>query len=406
MNTIVSRAAKHYGAVVVIAALLVNIAVLTALGLAVPLESDTVFFAAIAKNFASGNGYSNPRSPWPDDPALDRLPGWTGSLALAFSILPNVNPPIVVRVTTLLLNLAAALLMARLAFKVTQNRTAALFAGLFYVVYLPALFFMHSGLSETGLIVVLTAVALLFLNGRVLWGALLLGFSCLFRANFILLTPLVPAFLWWLGGRSRALAVGGLALFAIFPGLWMARNALNGCPMLSTTSGEVLRGTHNPVVFYDWSHLGLWIQPDDIPGEEPFQSLAKRMNQCDLCRHYQAEAKKYAVENWTRLPLVMAGRFYRGYVPIPGNVTGTSVLGFGMRGIILIGFVLLWKRWRTLIDHRYQVMLAGFILISLATSLLVTAAARHTFWLEVLLTPCVAAAAATFFTKAAVPECR
>lgn len=406
MNIIVGRAVKHYGIVVIGAALLVNIAVLAALGLGAPLESDTVFFAAIAKNFASGNGYTNPRSPWPAEPALDRLPGWTGMLALAFSILPHVDPPVVVRLTTTLLNTLAALLLAKLAFRLTHSRVTALFAGLFYVFYLPALFFMHSGLSETGLVAVLAATLLLILNGHLLWGALLLGFSCLFRANFLLLTPLVPGLVWWLGRRSKALAAAGLALFGIFPGLWMVRNTLNGCPMLSTTSGEVLRGSHNAVVFYDWGHLGLWIQPDDIPGEERFQSLAKRMGACDICRYYQREARDYARQNWTRLPLVIAGRFYRGYIPIPGNVTGTSVLGFGMRGIVLIGVVLLWKRWRTVIDYRYQVVLAGFLLVSLATSLLLTAAARHTFWLEVLLIPCVAAAAATFFTKAAVPECR
>jgi len=406
MNIIVNRAAKHYGVVIVVAALLVNMAVLVALGPAAPLESDTIFFAAIAKNFASGHGYANPRSPWPTEPALDRLPGWTGTLALAFWLFPSADPPVVVHATTFLLNVAAAWLVGLLAFKVTQNRSAALFAGLFYVIYLPALFFMHSGLSETGLIVALTASVLCLLSGRLLLGGLLLGFSCLFRANFILLTPLLPVLLWWLGGRSKALAVGGLALFGLLPGLWMLRNAANGCPMLSTTSGEVLRGTHNATVFYDWSQLGLWIQPDEIPGEEKFQSLAKRMNACDLCRHYQAEAKDYARQNWTRLPLVMAGRFYRGYVPIPGKISAASVLGFGMRGIVLIGCVFLWRRWRSMVDFRYQVILAPFILVSLATSLLLAAASRHTFWLEILLIPCLAAAAATFFTKAAAPAHR
>ena len=406
MNIIVNRAIKHYGVVIVVAALLVNMAVLVALGPAAPLESDTIFFAAIAKNFASGQGYANPRSPWPTEPALDRLPGWTGTLALAFWLFPSADPPLVVRATTFLLNVAAAWLVALLAFKVTQNRTAALFAGLFYVIYLPALFFMHSGLSETGLIVALTATVLCLLSGRLLLGSLLLGFSCLFRANFVLLTPLLPVLLWWLWGRSKALAVGGLALFGLLPGLWMLRNAANGCPMLSTTSGEVLRGTHNATVFYDWSQLGLWIQPDEIPGEEKFQSLAKRMNPCDLCRHYQAEAKDYARQNWTRLPLVMAGRFYRGYVPIPGKISAASVLGFGMRGIVLIGCVLLWRRWRGMVDYRYQVILAPFILVSLATSLFMAAASRHTFWLEILLIPCLAAAAVTFFTKAAAPAHR
>ena len=406
MNIIVSRAAKHYGVAVILAALLVNLAVLIALGPAVPLESDTIYFAAIAKNFATGQGYTNPRSPWPTEPALDRLPGWTGTLAAAFWLLPSAEPPVVVRATTFVLNVAAAWLVALLAFRVTQNRIAAILAGLFYVVYLPALFFMHSGLSETALIVALTATVLCLLSGRWLLGSLLLGFSCLFRANYILLIPVVPVLLWWLSGRSKAIAAAGLALFGVFPGLWMLRNASNGCPMLSTTSGEVLRGTHNAVVFYDWSRLGLWIQPDDIPGEEKFQALAKRMNQCDLCRHYQAEAKEYAKQNWTRLPLVMAGRFYRGYVPIPGKLSGSSALGFGMRGIVLIGFVLLWRRWRAAVDERYQVILAMFILLSLATSLLMVAASRHTFWLEILLIPCLAAGAAAFLRKAAVPESR
>lgn len=409
MKHIVKAWAKHYGVITIVFAFLVTAVVLLGLKISRPVESDTVFFAAIAKNWVQTHQYSNPRSPWPDAPALDRLPGWTSLIALGMTLFPSLPTPVVVRGLTGLLNVLGAWLVARLAAKASGSDVAGLIAGIGYAVYLPALNMTDSGLSETGLIVFLTAAALTLLEGRLLLGSALLGLCCLFRGNYIFLVPLLPAYLWFrVRGaplqRQAVVILAGMALFCFWPAAWLYRNAQAGCPMLSTTSGEVMRGSYNDVVFYETSWLGGWIQPEYIPGEEKFQALAKRMNQCDVCRYYQAEGKEYAKAHITRLPLVAVARFVRGYIPIPGSLSVLSLLGFGSRALLFAALVLTWRHWRKQISGNYQVMLVMFAAVSLVTSIAMVAASRHTFWLEVLLFPCAAAGVASWlFKPTAVP---
>ncbi|MFN7921676.1 MAG: hypothetical protein U0Q16_16365 [Bryobacteraceae bacterium] len=379
---------------VLLIALIVNVSILSILGPGRPVESDTVFYVDIARNVVEGRGYVNLRSPWPEAPTTDRLPGWTGMIAGALLLNGGkLSTPLLVRGLSGLLNVLAASLIAALALRVTRDPAVAVLAGLGYVFYLPALYLTDNALSEIPFVCLLCGGALLLLRHQWLPASLLLGAGCLFRGNMLFLGPAlaIALFVWF---RLRLATVAACVLaFAAAPGAWMIRNALvaPGCAgVLTSASGEVVRGALNPVVMYGWENWGYWVFPNEIPGEPKLREVAATRNQCETAKFYQARAVEFAKENWTGMPLLMAGRIARAYLPFTTHPTVASVLGFGVRGVLLVLVLATWKRWRQAIAGDYQTLLAALFGVSLFTTLALVAGARHSFWLETMVIPCAA----------------
>lgn len=400
----------RYITITLVAALVANLGILIAMGPARPVESDSIYYAEIARNLATGKGYINTRSPWPTAPAMDRLPGWTGVIAAAMIVTgAEVPSPLLMRVVNAILNIAAAVLVAYLTWRVTSSHLAGGIAGTGYAFYLPALGFMDMALSETGFVCLLTGAALLLLNGRYITGALLLGFGCYFRGNMILLPPFLAAYLWFAARQKLPAVVLALAAFSLAPGAWITRNAVSipGCfPMMTSAAGEVFRGALNDATAGTWRHWGSWIFPNELPGEPQFQAVTATRNQCEVSKYYQARGFQWARENWTKLPGLMLGRLVRAYLPFTLVFEIPTLAGFACRTAVLLALLLGWRSWRVAVDVRYQHIMAMLFGLSLTTTLLMVAGTRHTFWLEVMAIPLCAAGIAAWWNQRQVSGSR
>ncbi len=387
------RISKRHALITILAASLATLGVIGGLGIAKPLESDAVYFTAIAQNLIEQGTYANPRSPWPTAPAVDRLPGWTSFIALGLFSFRGIPAPVVVRLLSAFLNILAAWLLSRLTFRLTRNEPAALLAGVSFSFYLPALYVAQSALSEPGFICLLLLGVSDLASRKFMRASFLLGMGSLFRANILLILPGLALYLFWqLKGEPRMrkilLIVAALLLFAIPPAAWILRNAwaANCFPVLSTTSGEVIRGSYNPVVARGelW---GYWVFPNEIPGEIPFQDLARKMSQCEVNRYYQSEARSFARDNLSLMPSMVLGRLFRSYVPIPIKVSLTSILGFGNRWLLYLAFFLTLGFWKRRLPAEYAWILLMFFSVSLVTTIVMVGNSRHVLWMEVLLFP-------------------
>ena len=79
-------------------------------------EGDAPFYLALGESLAKPQpDYLNPKSLWPQTPAMDRAPGWPALISLAIRVAPGMDRVRLVQVEGALFNIANALLIAILA---------------------------------------------------------------------------------------------------------------------------------------------------------------------------------------------------------------------------------------------------------------------------------------------------
>lgn len=255
--------------------------------------SDGVWYDAVARNVALGNGYSVVAG----QPTAVKPPGYPLFVAGVYWVF-GTDGYAAVRVVQVILASLVPLLAYRVGVEVF-GETAARTGGLLAAVD-PALTYLAPAFLSETLYIFLVSLALWWLarlrrrfsRGLVLMAGLLLGLATLTRANLVLLLPMLPLWAVLAFGRSRRRWVGVLllAVVSLVVGSWTVRNyiALHSFVALSTHGGSAFWGGNNPYAEGDWVEesrtLRLASPPSDI-GEVEWDRAAYRLGVAWITDH-------------------------------------------------------------------------------------------------------------------------
>lgn len=368
-----------------------------------PLVPDGSFYLAIAKSLTQRLQYFDPTSPWPNLPALARLPAWPFVVSIFLRLTPGMDPNVVIRLAGTALNVLTAVFLALLTERLFHSRKSAIIAGLFYALYPPALYFMDLGLSENLFMLLTVLAAWCAVKNEKLWpvSALLFGAGCLVRSNFILMAGFFPLVGWlYLRVAGRALTLryvrraAILVIWFLLPSsLWIARNyAVSGhFPVLSAMRGETFYGAYNDVVANDLGVWGYWVYPPEIPGETEKRALAATMrDEAVLDDYYFKKGKEYAMTHKAALPRLFLGRLIRAYVPVPWVPDAAADAVALLRIALYAVFIATFPIWRRKSGATFNVLLLTMTLVSVSGVILFYGTPRFAFVLEMFFVPCAA----------------
>ncbi len=362
---------------VLVVALVLRLGLSLKLGMWQPMTSDAFYYKELAQSLAAGEGYVGRTTYWPGEPTLVRLPGWPTLVAAVFWLAPSVHADLAMRLLALVVDAAAAGVIALLTWRVLKSFWAAAGAGLIYAAHPTALYLAYDGDSEPFFILLATAGALLLVMASeknrssrsivflALAGSLLLGVSCLVRPNY-LLTGLFLAVVYairFVGerlaghgeqeagkpGAALVLLAGCVVIFLLPALMWCARNArvTERFPVLSTLGGQTLYGGNNSIVANDLTYWGYWAFPDSVPGEKKMAELARTMSEYEVDRYYIARGLEYIKANWFSMPRLWLGKLVRSYVPVPWKPSWSAyALGFYRLVIYILAAIGLIGAWR------------------------------------------------------------
>ncbi|MFT7489544.1 MAG: hypothetical protein ACI9OU_001948, partial [Candidatus Promineifilaceae bacterium] len=322
------------------------------------------------------------------------------------------------RSLALVLHAVASLFVTAIALRLFRNGLIALVAGAVSVIHPAGLFAAHEGLSESAFVALAAAGTLLLLTHLpasftqasaeerlmrrssfgILFGFLLLGLSCLVRANFVLWIIFFAASYGLVVLRRRSLgalallAVGGL-LFTLPPLTWAARNyeLCGHFPAFSALRGQTFYGGNNIVVARDKAFWGYWVFPNQIPGETPMVELAQSMTEYEVDCYYYERGKRFVRENARAMPVLLVGKLVRAYVPIPWGRSFPSYASNAFRLVFMLaaihGLVFFWRRT----DARYLWLMGSMVATSVATVLVFYGYSRFAYTVEIFFIPFVSA---------------
>lgn len=254
-------------------------------------RADASCYDALGWSLARGLGYSLPAAA----PDVYWSPGYPGVLAAIYSLFGHSQS--IVRVAQALLSSVVPVLVGAMAARLFGRRIAFI-AAMLCAVY-PA-FVGYTGLllTETlfGGMLVLTVYLLLGISRQVsmvrLVGAgVVVGLTCLVRAETVLLPLCVFVGLWWFfrdqsaGPRQWAI-VYAVVFLTIAP--WTARNY--------AVTGEFI-----PLTIHDGDVLWISSYPEELleldTEREPYRSLVAGLSQFDASRALRREGVRNIVEH-------------------------------------------------------------------------------------------------------------
>ena len=369
-------------------------------GPAKPMDNDAKYFLALAESVAAGEGYVNHHSYWPDEPAMDRSPGWPLVVSGFLACLKGLDSSLVMRLTNMCINSANALLLFLLTLHLTKRNLCALFAGLLYSLHPVGLYVVLSGLSEPLFIFFMLLGFLVITQREPAWSvaSLLFGFACLVKPNFLVfIAPL--SCLMYIGRRqsrkvpSLYIKIILISLFFFLPAsFWMYRNyTVSGdFPVMSTLMGLTLYGGNNQVVMEDRDYWGYWVYPNEIPGEPTVRSLSESMSDAALNKHYQKKGVQFMTEHKKDMPFLCLGKLVRAYVPIPWTRSLETLGVSAYRWMLILLVCLGLKPAIQLTPFIYRAGVIGVIFSNMFTVLLFYGSMRFAFSMEPVLMPIAA----------------
>lgn len=381
------------------------------LGLSQPMESDAYYYLHLGHSLAHGQGYVLQDGFWPNQPSLQRLPGWPFAVSLALRAVPQLPPDMVMRLLGGIIDSLNAGLVVWLAWLLLRRPSVAWVAGLAYAIHPSALFLVQTGESEPLFVLLCLAGFLCVLKGGRchIGAAAFFGLACLVRVNYVLWLGVaaVLALLTWSrsregGGRpSLRCMVLMTVLFMAPAAAWTVRN-LHVCghfPVLSTLRGQTFYGGNNDVVANSMDMWGYWLWPDGIPGVTPAADLVKSMSEYELDTYYFSKGLEYVKTHWFAMPRLLLGKLVRAYVPVPWKPNWVSY-GVGLYRAVLYGFALmgLCAAWAGL-PWAYRIWFTAMVAVNVLTVLIFWGCFRFAFDLEPFLLPFAALFAADAVRK-------
>jgi hypothetical protein len=385
--------------------LLVDAAIIIRMNPNAPTHGDGPYYIGLARSLASGRGYYLQQSFWPDRPNVARSPLWPAMLAVPALLFPHANDNAILRFTGAVLHAVSAALMVLLTFQLTGTVAGSTIAGFFMGLYPPASGLVSGGYSELAfLAVTLAGVILAFEGGKLVYaGILLAGTGVLARSNYFMLPAVLFAVTLLLRPRTvwtrRSLLMWVIcgALFCLPGTLWTVRNyAVSGYfPVLSAMEGETLYGGNNDRVANDLAVWGYWIMPNDVPGEETKEELARTRTELEVNRYYHDRGMEFIRDNWSAMPRLILGKLVRGFVPVPWVPLAASYIAFFFRACVYVAFAAAWFLWRDR-NWAYTYLLGAMFLLTLATTVIYYGTFRFTFCMEPFLFPFIVAGVETW----------
>jgi len=316
------------------------------------------------------------------------------------------------RVLNLLLNTVVALLVAGLTMILFRNVPASFIAGGLYSIHPTALYLAYTGESEVLFLALCIGGTMIVLAGRsARWlGFILLGASCLVRANFVLWIMFYAVLCMVLMVKKRQPDMSGpysnvcpagidkfplltfvfcVLLFVLPPALWMLRNyrVCGRFPVMSSLRGEVFYGGNNALTCGSREYWGYWVFPDRIPGEQSKKDLAATMSECAMDVYYYEKGKVFVRQNLMRMPRLLFGKLVRAYIPVPWKLNvataGASLYRWGLYITCIVGMLFVWGKT----ECRYKAILFTMVLVNISTVLFFWGCARFAFEVEPFLVP-------------------
>jgi hypothetical protein len=365
--------------------------------------ADSEQYMAIGQSLASGNGFKNPVSPWPNLPDYARMPGWPAIISFGIRVAPSVTPEAVTRYSNAVcLSLAGAFFCA-LSTLLGAARKFSTAAGL-SVSLSPSLVYLSiEGMSEISFVMIISmGLTALLASRRWLYPAsVILGTAALVRSNFILV-PLAFLFLVFLLRSNREECRNQLTLtsailaclLAATPAVvWTLRNAeVTGRPLLSSIEGETFYGSNNAVTANNLEYWGYWVMPDNIPGEVPKLKLAHQLgSDMALSDYYHQKGIAWLSSNVSALPRLELGKFVRAFVPIPWIPHPASYAAFFCRFLLYVLWVVLFPLWWPHMRRTYLLFCLALAITHLITTALYYGVFRFTHcYIEIFFVPCIA----------------
>ncbi len=361
-------------------------------------------YMAIGQSLASGKGYKNPVSPWPDLPDYSRAPGWPAVIALGIRLAPGVPAEAVSRFSNAACLSIAGAFFCALCGRLGVTPKLSVVAGL-SVSLSPSLVYLSvDGMSEV-LFVMILAIGLTVIFARRQWlfpGALVLGTAALVRSNFILVPPFLLG-LALLMRSSRAELLNGfkwsraaLAFFlAMTPALlWTIRNAeITGrFPFPTSGEGQLIYGGNNDVVANNLEYWGYWVAPDNIPGESTKLILARQLgSELALNDYYHRKAMDWIKHNLSAMPRLELGKFIRAFIPIPWVPRTASYVAFSSRFLLYVLWFTLMPFWWPKMNRTYLLFCLAMAITQVLTTAIFYGLFRFTHcYVEVFFVPCIA----------------
>lgn len=391
-----------YLSIVLFVAIAANASISWYLGFERKADNDPYYYLQLARSLAEGRGYVLSDSQWPTSPTMRQMPAWPFFVSIGLRLFPEAMPDIVMRIISLSINSLIAFGIYFITLTLFNRYLVGLTAGIAYAFYPSALILSYMGCSEV--------LFLLFVAGGVIFiilkpqrpvfkcfGFLLLGCSCLVRANFIvfiIFMALISVWSWRMDRRhfpSRSILWMSfyVVLFLGPTFLWTLRNytVCGHFPVVSTLRGHTFYGGNNQIVANSLDWWGYWIFPDAIPGEKTISELSETMSEYEVDEYYFEKGKQYILENWFYMPRLLLGKIIRAYVPVPFKPTWQTYIASLYRWFLYVGLIIgMLIGWRES-NKVYRVCLISFALVNLLTVLVFWGYFRFAFVLETFLFP-------------------
>lgn len=328
--------------------------------------SDAAHYELIARNLASGDGFSHPFPALEPHPTAFRPPLFPLLLgAVYFVTWPAVG-------IAQLLNLVLGCAVVALTFLLVQDvagRRAALFAGVLAAVYPPLVANDVVPLAESLALVLLLALGLAVRHGAYAWAGVLAGLLVLTRTSAQAVVLIVAV---WIGvrlGVRRAAVTVVLAAVVVVP--WVVRNDIQvGAPVLVTSNGFNLAAVHSQ----EAEDTGHFVDPVYDPRFEAF-----RLYQFDEVE-WDRKLTEHAMDHIREDPLSVVSVMWRNVFGLfdldpglndwPEEQDGRN---HGFRTAMLplywavsaVGLVGLWRTRRDPTVQFLAVLVAYFVVLSL-----------------------------------------
>ncbi|MEZ4750057.1 MAG: hypothetical protein R3B54_05355 [Bdellovibrionota bacterium] len=285
---------------------------------------DAEFYLSFAENLANGNGYINSNSFWPQSPTMDRPPGWPILQSFGLRLLPNVSPPIVMRILSLVCSLVVVLFVFLITLDLSGRSSVAFLASMLYLFNPLPLFLEVNGLSEIPFLALwLVGVRFFLRNPFCTLSGLVFGCAMLVRPSFLFFGVFLFCF-WFLKKRdfqrshlSRVAIFFTLFFLPIFA--WTLRNfnVSGHFPVLSTLSGETLFGGNNVRTATEFQNLGAWIFPNEIEGTISKKELALRGTEIQMNKYYTEKAVEFLTSHPLWIPHLVLAKLAKGFGSFP-----------------------------------------------------------------------------------------
>ena len=314
--------------------------------------ADTIEFEQMAWSAASGEGF---RLHADGDATAFRAPGYPLLLSVVYRLVGRAYWAN--RVLLSVLGALTCVMVYALALRLTGQAVVAFSAALLTAA-LPLQFYWCGHFMSEPLAAFLNVATVLLLVRAPLQSSMptrsrthvltylaagvLCGLAALTRPAALLMLPIL-AVLWAIsrnGGWKRWIA--SVAFFALGIALavapWTIRNriVLDRWALIATNGGSTFWGANNDIVARPGAHWGSWVTTTRVDRERKEAEVWSLANEVDRDKAEWRIGLEWVRENPEKVPMLLAGKFWRLLKPFPDSPNRIYVLATALGWILLL----------------------------------------------------------------------